>query len=44
MTDENWIKKLAKSQDDKWMGGVCGGLGNILLSSPGKEFKARVNG
>jgi len=27
MTEENWINKLSKSQDDKWIGGVCGGLG-----------------
>jgi phage shock protein C len=27
MTEENWLKKISKSQDDKWIGGVCGGLG-----------------
>ena len=27
MTEENWLKKLSKSQDDKWIGGVCGGFG-----------------
>lgn len=27
MTEESWLKKLSKSQDDKWIGGVCGGLG-----------------
>jgi phage shock protein C len=27
MTEENWLKKLSKSEDDKWIGGVCGGLG-----------------
>ncbi len=24
---ENWIQRLTKSKDDRWIGGVCGGLG-----------------
>jgi phage shock protein C len=24
---ENWLRGLTKSQKDKWIGGVCGGLG-----------------
>ena len=27
MAEENNLRKLAKSQYDKWIGGVCGGLG-----------------
>jgi hypothetical protein len=27
MTEENFLKTLSKSQNDKWIGGVCGGLG-----------------
>ena len=27
MSDKNWLQGLAKSQKDKWIGGVCGGLG-----------------
>ena len=27
MQDKNWLQKLTKSQDDKWISGVCGGLG-----------------
>ena len=27
MVEENLLRKLAKSHDDKWIGGVCGGLG-----------------
>ena len=27
MAEENWLRKLAKSRDDKWIGGVCGGFG-----------------
>ncbi len=27
MTEESWLKKLSKSHDDKWIGGICGGLG-----------------
>jgi phage shock protein C len=23
----NWLQELTKSQKDKWIGGVCGGLG-----------------
>jgi phage shock protein C len=31
MTEGNWLQNLAKSSSDKWIGGVCGGLGE---SSP----------
>ena len=27
VTEEIWLNKLVKSRDDKWIGGVCGGLG-----------------
>lgn len=27
MAEEIFLRKLAKSRDDKWIGGVCGGLG-----------------
>ncbi len=27
MQEKNWLHRLKKSQDDKWVGGVCGGLG-----------------
>jgi phage shock protein C len=27
MVEEGWLRKLSKSQNDKWIGGVCGGLG-----------------
>ena len=27
MTEKNWLQKLTKSDNDKWIGGVCGGLG-----------------
>ncbi len=27
MNEENFLRRLSKSQDDKWIGGVCGGLG-----------------
>jgi phage shock protein PspC (stress-responsive transcriptional regulator) len=27
MTEQNWLQNLTKSQKDKWIGGVCGGLG-----------------
>jgi len=31
MTEKNWLRELTKSDSDKWIGGVCGGLGE---SSP----------
>lgn len=31
MTNGNWLRNLTKSDSDKWIGGVCGGLGE---SSP----------
>jgi len=27
MSDKNWLQRLAKSRNDRWIGGVCGGLG-----------------
>ena len=27
MTDQNWLRRLSKAKDDRWIGGVCGGLG-----------------
>jgi len=27
MQDDNWLRRLSKSKKDKWIGGVCGGLG-----------------
>jgi phage shock protein C len=27
MQEKNWLQRLTKSQSDKWIGGVCGGLG-----------------
>jgi phage shock protein C len=27
MSDKNWLQTLTKSNKDKWIGGVCGGLG-----------------
>ena len=27
MSEQNWLKRLSKSQDDKLIGGVCGGFG-----------------
>jgi phage shock protein C len=27
MTEKNWLQKLTKSDSDKWIGGVRGGLG-----------------
>lgn len=31
MTQNNWLRNLTKSNNDCWIGGVCGGLGE---SSP----------
>lgn len=31
MTENNWLRDLTRSANDKWIGGVCGGLGE---SSP----------
>jgi len=25
--EKNWLQRLSKSKDDRWIGGVCGGLG-----------------
>ncbi len=27
MTEKNWLQNLTKSEKDRWIGGVCGGLG-----------------
>ncbi|MEN6622266.1 MAG: PspC domain-containing protein [Smithella sp.] len=27
MTNNNWLKRFARSRKDRWIGGVCGGLG-----------------
>jgi phage shock protein C len=27
MNSENWLRRLTRSQKDRWIGGVCGGLG-----------------
>jgi phage shock protein C len=27
MTQQNWLQNLTKSEKDKWIGGICGGLG-----------------
>jgi phage shock protein C len=27
MTSQNWLQNLTKSGKDRWIGGVCGGLG-----------------
>ncbi|OPY14904.1 MAG: PspC domain protein [Syntrophus sp. PtaU1.Bin005] len=27
MEEKNWLQRFKKSRKDKWIGGVCGGLG-----------------
>jgi phage shock protein C len=27
MEQKNWLQKLTRSNEDSWIGGVCGGLG-----------------
>ena len=27
MTEKNWLQNFARSEEDSWIGGVCGGLG-----------------
>jgi phage shock protein C len=27
MAQDNWLANLTKSETDRWLGGVCGGLG-----------------
>jgi phage shock protein C len=39
MTEKNWLQKLTKSDSDKWIGGVCGGLGE---SSPFPSWAWRL--
>ncbi len=29
MDEGNWLKRFRRSRRDKWIGGVCGGLGEI---------------
>jgi len=28
MAENNWLRNLTKSANDRWIGGVCGGLGD----------------
>ena len=27
MTEKNWLQNFTKSEKDRWIGGICGGLG-----------------
>jgi len=27
MTEKNWLQTFTKSDKDRWLGGICGGLG-----------------
>jgi phage shock protein PspC (stress-responsive transcriptional regulator) len=27
MTQDNWLRAFTKSDKDRWLGGICGGLG-----------------
>jgi len=27
MTEKNWLQAFTKSDTDRWLGGICGGLG-----------------
>jgi len=27
MMEKNWLQNFARSEEDSWIGGVCGGLG-----------------
>jgi phage shock protein PspC (stress-responsive transcriptional regulator) len=27
MTEKNWLQAFTKSENDHWLGGICGGLG-----------------
>ena len=27
MTTQNWLRNFTKSEKDRWIGGICGGLG-----------------
>jgi phage shock protein PspC (stress-responsive transcriptional regulator) len=27
MTEKNWLQAFTKSDKDRWLGGICGGLG-----------------
>jgi phage shock protein C len=27
MEQQSWLRSLSKAKDDRWIGGVCGGLG-----------------
>ncbi|MGZ6293013.1 MAG: PspC domain-containing protein [Syntrophales bacterium] len=39
MSDKNWLQGLTKSQKDKWIGGICGGLGE---QSPAPSWCWRI--
>jgi phage shock protein PspC (stress-responsive transcriptional regulator) len=39
MAESNWLQNLTKSDNDKWIGGVCGGLGE---SSPVPSWAWRL--
>ena len=39
MSESNWLQNLTKSDRDKWIGGVCGGLGE---SSPVPSWAWRL--
>jgi phage shock protein PspC (stress-responsive transcriptional regulator) len=34
MCEKNWLQRFTKSQTDKWIGGVCGGLGEYTPIPP----------
>jgi phage shock protein PspC (stress-responsive transcriptional regulator) len=29
MSEGNWLRRLSRSGEDRWIGGVCGGLGQV---------------
>jgi len=31
MAEQNCLRRLSKAKDDRWIGGVCGGLGKHTL-------------
>ncbi|MGZ3594924.1 MAG: PspC domain-containing protein [Syntrophales bacterium] len=39
MSDKSWLQGLTKSQKDKWICGVCGGLGE---DSPAPSWCWRI--
>ena len=34
MTEGNWLQNFTKSDSDKWIGGVCGGIGEYFDKDP----------